>query len=105
MVLVVKGIYEMKRFSILQDTKECYVCGTTQNIHIHEVFYGRNRQNSIEDGCCVYLCGKDHNLSNSGVHFNHELDLKLKQLAEQKWCEHYNKTPEDFRKRYYCNYL
>lgn len=95
----------MKRFSILQDTKQCYVCGSSQNIHTHEVFYGRNRQNSIKDGCCVYLCGKHHNLSNEGVHFNHELDLKLKQLAEQKWCKYYNKTPEDFRKRYYCNYL
>lgn len=102
---MVKGIYEMKRFSLLQDTKECYVCGTTQNIHIHEVFYGRNRQNSIKDGCCVYLCGKHHNLSNEGVHFDKKLDLKLKQLAEQKWCKYYNKTPEDFRKRYYCNYL
>ena len=95
----------MNRFSILQDTKKCYVCGTTQNIHIHEVFYGRNRQNSIKDGCCVYLCGKDHNLSNSGVHFNHELDMMLKKQMELCWCKYYNKTPEDFVKRYYCNYL
>ena len=95
----------MKRYSIIQNEKKCFVCGTTLNIHIHEIMYGKNRQNSINDGLCVYLCGKHHNLSNEGVHFNHELDLKLKQLAEQKWCEHYNKTPEDFRKRYYCNYL
>ena len=95
----------MKRYSIIQNEKKCFVCGTTLNIHIHEIMYGKNRQNSINDGCCVYLCGKHHNLSNEGVHFNHELDLKLKQLAEQKWCKYYNKTPEDFRKRYYCNYL
>ena len=95
----------MKRFSLLQDTKQCYVCGTTQNIHIHEVFYGRNRQNSIKDGCCVYLCGKHHNQSNAGVHFNHELDKILKEQMELYWCKYYNKTPEDFAKRYYCNYL
>lgn len=95
----------MKRFSILQDTKQCYVCGSSQNIHVHEVFYGRNRQNSIKDGCCVYLCGKHHNQSKSGVHFNHELDMLLKQQMELYWCKYYNKTPEDFAKRYYCNYL
>ena len=95
----------MKRFSILQYTKQCYVCGTTQNIHTHEVFYGRNRQNSIKDGCCVYLCGKHHNLSNEGVHFNHKLDLELKQQMELCWCKYYNKNPKDFAKRYYCNYL
>ena len=95
----------MKRFSILQDTKECYVCGTTQNINTHEVFYGRNRQNSIKDGCCAYLCGKHHNQSNSGVHFNHKLDMILKQQMELCWCKYYNKTPKYFTKTYYCNYL
>ena len=105
MVQVVKAIYEMKRFSLLQDTKQCYVCGTTQNIHIHEAFYGRNRQNSIKDGCCVYLCGKHHNLSNSGVHFNHKLDLKLKQITQKRWCEFYGKTKEQFLKRYGKNYI
>ena len=95
----------MKRFSLLQDTKQCYVCGTTQNIHIHEVFYGRNRQNSIKDGCCAYLCGKHHNLSNEGVHFDNKLDMMLKKQMELCWCKYYNKTPEEFAKRYDCNYL
>ena len=45
----------MKRFSILQNKKECYVCGTTQNINTHEVYFGKNRNNSIKYGCCVYL--------------------------------------------------
>lgn len=68
-------------------------------------FFGRNRQKSIEDGCCIYLCGKHHNQSNDGIHFNHKLDLKAKQEMEQKWLKHYNKTINDFRKRYGCNYL
>ena len=95
----------MTRFSIIQKNKECIVCGTTINIHIHEVFYGKNRQKSIEDGCCVYLCGKHHNMSNEGVHFNHELDMKLKQLAENQWCWYYSKTTKDFIKRYGRNYI
>lgn len=95
----------MKRFSILQNEKKCYVCGTTQNIHIHEVMFGRNRNNSIKDGCCVYLCGYHHNQSNEGVHFNHKLDMKLKKEMEKRWLEYYHKGIEDFIKKYGRNYL
>ena len=95
----------MNRFSILQDDKRCYVCNTKDNIHIHEVFFGKNRKKSIEDGCCVYLCGKHHNQSKDGVHFNHKLDLELKKQMELYWLKTYNKTIEDFIKRYGKNYL
>ena len=95
----------MNRYSILQSRKECYVCRTTTNIHIHEVFYGKNRQKSIEDGCCIYLCGKHHNQSNEGIHFNHELDIKVKQTMEKQWIKSNNKTIEDFITRYGRNYI
>lgn len=95
----------MNRFSILQKEKKCYVCGTSQNINIHEVYFGKNRKKSIEDGCCVYLCGKHHNQSNAGVHFNKELDQQLKQDMEYQWMYYYNKSIDDFIKRYGRNYL
>ena len=95
----------MNRYSILQKEKLCYVCGSPTNIHIHEVFFGKNRQKSIEDGCCIYLCGKHHNQSNQGIHFNHDLDLKAKKEMEEKWLETYNKTIEEFIKRYGRNYI
>ena len=95
----------MKRYSIIQKEARCYVCGTSQNIHIHEVFFGKNRQISIEDRCCVYLCGRHHNQSNDGVHFNHDLDLQLKRTMEDKWLEYYDKTIEDFIRRYGRNFL
>lgn len=95
----------MQRFSLLQDEKKCYVCNTTYNIHIHEVFFGKNRKKSIEDGCCVYLCGKHHNQSNDGVHFNSKLDSELKKQMELYWLKEYNKTIDDFIKRYGRNYL
>ena len=95
----------MNRFSILQDKKQCYVCSNT-NIHTHEVYYGaKNRTKSIEDGCCVYLCGKHHNLSNQGIHFNKQLDLEVKRKMEIKWLEVYNKTIDDFISRFGRNYL
>lgn len=95
----------MNRFSLLQNEKKCYVCGTTNNIHIHEVFFGKNRKKSIEDGCCVYLCGRHHNQSNEGVHFNHELDTELKIQMELHWLKTYNKTIKDFIDRYGKNYI
>ena len=95
----------MNRFSLIQDEKKCYVCDTTYNIHIHEVYFGKNRKKSIEDGCCVYLCGKHHNQSNAGVHFNYKLDKELKKQMELYWLKYYNKTIEDFIKRYGRNYL
>lgn len=75
-------------------------------LHRHEVFYGTaNRQKSIEDGLVVYLTPELHNMSNEGVHFNKEFDLELKQAGEQIWLNYYNKTIEDFIKRYGRNYL
>ena len=95
----------MNRFSILQDKKQCYVCGS-ENVHTHEVFYGtRNRNKSIEDGCCVYLCPRHHNMSDAGIHFNKQFDLEVKQSMERKWLETYDKTIDDFIKRYGRNYL
>lgn len=96
----------MKRYSIIQDEKKCAVCGTTQNLHKHEAFFGvRNRQKSIEDGLMFYLCGRHHNQSNEGVHFDKKLNIKLKQIAEWTWIEHYGKTEDDFRQRYGRSYL
>lgn len=95
----------MDRFSIIQKNKECIVCGTTINIHTHEVYFGRNRKKSIEDGCCIYLCGKHHNQSKEGIHFNHELDLKWKKEMEIAWLMYYNRSISEFISRYGRNYL
>lgn len=95
----------MARYSLIQKEKKCLVCGTTQNIHTHEVFYGRNRKNSIEDGCCVYLCGRHHNQGEQGIHFNEELDNSVKKMMETAWLKHYGKTVDDFIRRYRRNYL
>lgn len=88
--------------SIIQnDMSKCYVCGTTQNLHIHETFYGSaNRKKSIEWGCYISLCGHHHNLSNDGIHFNKELDLQVKQEAQRKFEELYghDKFMEVFKK-------
>ena len=92
--------------SIITDKKECYVCGTTQNLHRHHILFGKNRKKADEDGLTVYLCYYHHE-SSDGVHGlnGHELDLKLKVIAEKRWLEFYNKTIDDFIKRYGKNYI
>ena len=84
--------------SVIQFKKECYVCKTTYGLHSHHIIYGvSNRKNSEKYGFKVWLCGKHHNLSNAGVHFNRELDLKLKCKCQEWWLRN-GHTEEEFRK-------
>ena len=90
--------------SIFQKEKECYVCKTTRGLHLHHIYFGTgNRRISDANGFTVYLCGRHHNLSNSGVHFNVELDLELKQKCQRKYEETHSR--EEFMKLVGRNYL
>ena len=92
--------------SIIQSKKECYITRSIYNLHKHHIFEGiANRKQSEKYGLWIYLRADWHNLSNYGVHFNKELDLKLKRMAQRRWQEYYNKTKEDFIARYGKNYL
>ena len=91
--------------SILQRNKACYVCGTTLNLHLHHIYYGRaNRKLSDADGCVIYLC-QAHHTGAQGVHQDHRLDLTIKAKCEIQWLKEYGKTKEDFIKRFGKNYL
>lgn len=91
--------------SIISNERRCYVCGTEYGLHKHHIMYGSaNRKQSEKYGCWVYLCGRHHNLSNEGVHFNHALDLNLKQLAQERF-EAQIGTREDFRRIFDKSYL
>ena len=89
--------------SIISPIKCCYVCQTTQNLHLHQIFAGGNRRLSEKYGLTVYLCGYHHNLSENGVHFNKELDTELKQVAQRQFERKYNR--EYFIKLFMKNYL
>lgn len=106
-------IADKDRYSIIvPDFKHCMVCGTSQGICIHEVFFGVSaRMKSIEDGCCVPLCRNCHQGTN-GVHNNRTLDLALKKQAEKIWIKTYCEpelSPEEkikkFVLRFGMNYL
>ena len=71
-------------------------------IHKHHIFYGTaNRKKSDEDLMCVFLCQYHHNGSNMGVHFNNELDLKLKKQGEKIWIKYYTDESENMEDRIY----
>ena len=90
------------RFSILTDDLEhCYICGASP-VHIHEVFYGSaNRKKSISTGCCVPLC-YDHHVGRHGVHYDHDLDWRLKQECQKRFEELHGfiKFMETFKRNY-----
>ena len=88
--------------SILQDEKKCYITGSTENLHQHHIFAGSRRKASDKWGCWVWLRADWHNMADYGVHFNRELDEKLKceaQLAFERIHSH-QKFMDVFGKNY-----
>lgn len=88
--------------SIIQDdTDYCFICGR-YGTEIHHIFFGTsNRKMSDRYGLVVGLC-YEHHRGNSGVHFNRELDMRLKQMAQSRFNETYT---EDFMKIFGKSYL
>ena len=74
----------------MQKEKECYVCKTTIGLHSHHILFGSaNRKHSERLGLKIWLCGRHHNMSSEGVHFNKTLDLDLKRLAQEYYEANY----------------
>ncbi len=79
-----------KRWSILNNLDYCYFCVKEDKPKeaecTHEVFFGPNRQISINNGFCVGLCHYHHNLGKKeSVHENRKMDLELKQLYQEQY--------------------
>lgn len=90
--------------SIIQTEKECFVCGTTYNLHSHHCIYGTsNRKQSEKYGLKVWLC-QEHHTGREGVHFNKDLDILLKKLSQAHF-ESKCGTREDFRRIFGKSYL
>lgn len=90
--------------SVLQSEKECFVCKTTQNLEEHHCLYGTsNRKMSEKYGLKVWLC-HEHHTGNTGVHFNKELDLQIKELAQAYYEEHIG-SKQDFMRDFGRNYI
>ena len=75
--------------SIIQSKHECLICGDTYHLNLHHVIYGTaNRKLSDQYGLTCYLCNY-HHTGKAGIHFNKEMDDKLKKFAQEKFEEVY----------------
>lgn len=75
--------------SIMQDRKECFITGDTNNLHQHHCFTGGRRQAAEDWGCWVWLREDWHNTKSYGVHFDKKFDLCLKRECQKKFEELY----------------
>ena len=92
--------------SIIEPPKasECYVCGARGYLEVHHVFFGTAyRKKADKFGLKVHLCQPHHRGSKVGVHFNKELDIKLKQIGQQAFEK--TRSREQFMQEFGKNYL
>lgn len=89
--------------SIIQKNKECFVTKSTTNLHKHHIFGGANRKLSEKYGLWIYLRADWHDMSDYGVHFNKELDTRLKIIAQRRFIEEY--PHQDFVRIFGKNYI
>ena len=90
---------ERNRFSILtDDLSVCYVCGKPKD-DLHEIFEGKNRVRSMQDGMVLPVCRSCHNK----LHSNREMALVFKRIAQKKYLDSH--STEQFVKRFGRNYL
>lgn len=80
------------------DLKTCFITGfnkDTADIHIHHIFGGANKVNSEKYHFLIPLRADWHDTSDYGIHFNKELNLKIKRYCQDYWLDHYG-TKEEF---------
>lgn len=62
---------EKSRFSVFSNNNQkCYLCESSYNLTWHEIYAGRNRQNSMKYGLCLRLCINCHSREQENSQFN-----------------------------------
>lgn len=91
---------EKERFSVFYpDLSVCCYCGSTYQMTKHEIYEGRNRQNSMIYGFVLPLCWKCHRELQENQEFNSYWQEKA-----QTYFEENIGTREDFIKIFRRNY-
>lgn len=73
--------------SIMQDTKECFVTGSTWNLDRHHVYHGPRRAAAERYGCWIWL---RHDIHMEVHDRNKELDRILQQTCQRRFEEIYS---------------
>lgn len=92
---------EKNRYSIITDNLDrCYICQKPKD-HLHEVYYGNNRINSMKYGCIIPVCYQCH----AKIHNDIQLDVKLKKMLNRAFLEYYKCDDDYFINIFHKNYL
>ena len=82
--------------SVIQDCKECFVCGTQRNLHRHHIIGGTSRRKRSEErGFVVYLCMQHHGEVHK--HVNSGVSLYLRRLCQEYYENHYGDRTDFIR--------
>lgn len=75
----------MSKPSLYPSGSGCFICHNPTVVR-HHIYGGHGRRPiSDEEGCWVELCPYHHNMSDFGVHFDHELDAFFKKDCQRRW--------------------
>lgn len=89
---------EKNRFSLFTDNmNKCYFCPNKKD-HIHEIFCGRNRQNSMKYGLCLPICESCHSKYQNNFLFNKEWHKKGQAMFNKAYPD--LKFEDIFKKNY-----
>ena len=89
---------EKNRFSLFTDNmNKCYFCPNKKD-HIHEIFCGRNRQNSMKYGLCLPICESCHSKYQNNFLFNKEWHKKGQAIFSKAYPD--LKFEDIFKKNY-----
>ncbi len=90
---------ERNRFSVFtKDLEHCIICGNKKE-HLHEIFFGKNRNKSMKYGFVIPLCFQCHLM----MHRNKQLQEAWHIRGQLYWEEHLGSKNEFiaiFRKNY-----
>ncbi len=76
---------ENNRFSLFtSDLSKCYFCPNNKE-HMHEIFRGRNRPNSMKYGLCLPICHVCHERYQDDPIFNEIWHIKGQEVFEKHY--------------------
>lgn len=91
--------------SIIQNEKECFICGTTNWLEQHHIFESFNRKLSEKYGLKIWLCHAHHNEPPEGVHHNKEKMIEVKKIGQKAFMQYYGVDTDRFIQIFGKNYL
>lgn len=88
---------------LIQEKKQCFLCGSHACLESHHIFGGANRKWSEKYGLKVWLCHACHNEPPYGVHYDKRSMDNLRRIGQYEFEKTH--TREEFMRIFGRNYL